>query len=368
MHAPAVSRSNQPVLVLCPELFAAEGGIARMSRVYLEALAALSPAGLRLVVLNDRVLPAASLARHLPSRVPAVSVACGRSKARFIAAALAGASRCRRVLATHVHLLPVLSLARLLRPGLAWDVVLHGVEAWSPPPPAASRALRRARRVYCVSQYTRDVVAAREPGLADRLRVLPNAIDPGLAEALGRISPSSAEPGRILAVSRLAPHDHAKGVDHLVQALAAIRESVPSATLHIVGEGADRARLESLAAASPARAAITFHGALDEAALCDQFARCGLFALPSNKEGFGLVYAEALQAGRPCLAARAGGSPEVVGEEGGVLVPYGDVRAISRACVHALQSDWPTETLRRRAALFGVAEFNRNFRSFWLEP
>ena len=339
-----------------------------MSRIYLEALAALSPAELRLVVLNDRTIPAASLARHLPAGAPAVSVACGRSKARFVAATLIGTSRCRRVLATHVHLLPVLSLARLLRPGLAWDVVLHGVEAWAPPPPASARALRRARKVYCVSQYTRDVVAAREPGLADRLRVLPNAIDPGLAEALGRISPAGAEPGRILAVSRLAPHDHAKGIDHLIQALAEIRASVPSVTLHIVGDGADRPRLEALAAASPARAAITFHGSLGESALCDQFARCRLFALPSNKEGFGLVYAEALQAGRPCLAARAGGSPEVVGEEGGVLVPYGDVRAISQACVRALQSDWPAETLRRRAACFGVTEFNRNFRSIWLEP
>lgn len=339
-----------------------------MSRVYLGALAGLSPAGLRLVVLNDRTLPSASLARHLPAGVPSVSVACGRSKARFLAATLAGASRCRRALATHVHLLPVLSLARLLRPGLAWDVVLHGVEAWIPPPPAAARALRRARKVYCVSQYTLDVVAAREPGLAGRLRVLPNAVDPGLGEALDRVSPADAEAGRILAVSRLAPHDHVKGIDHLIQALAEIRASVPSATLHIVGEGSDRPRLEALAAASPARSAITFHGSVGEAALCEQFARCRLFALPSDKEGFGLVYAEALRAGRPCIAALSGGSPEVVGKDGGLLVPYGDVREISRACVRALQSEWPAETLRRRAAGFGVAEFNRNFRKLWLEP
>ena len=115
--------------------------------------------------------------------------------------------------------------------------------------------------------------------------MLHNAIDPGLAAALRRADPAAAEPGRILAVSRLAPHDRPKGIDHLILALPAIREREPRATLHIVGEGSDRPALEAIATASPAREAITFHGHLDEAALVEQFARCSLFALPSEKEG-----------------------------------------------------------------------------------
>jgi glycosyltransferase involved in cell wall biosynthesis len=368
MTAPP-GRHPAPALLVCPELFASEGGIARISRVYLEVLADLSPAGVRLVVLNDRALPPDLLVRHNPARADLRAVTCARSKTRFLAAVLAAtASGCRRSLSTHVHLLPALALARLLRPGLAWDVVLHGIEAWGTPPPAAARALRRARRVYCVSQYTRDVVARREPALSPRLRVLPNAIDPGLASSLASVSPAQAEPGRILAVSRLAPHDHAKGIDHLIQALPAVHAAIPRATLHIVGDGGDRPRLQALAAASPAHEAVIFHGRVDEAGLRDQFARASLFALPSDKEGFGLVYAEAMAAGRPCLAALSGGAPEVVGPDCGILVPYGDICAIAQGCVNALQRIWSAETLRRRAARFGVEAFHRNFRTLWPAP
>ncbi len=374
--------AREDVVVLAPELFAAEGGIARVSRVYLEALAGITAGQLHLVVLNDRALPAERLLRHTrPAARPVRAAACGRSKLRFLRATLAatagrataatgigGASATPRVLATHVHLLPVLLLARLLRPRLEWDVVLHGIEAWAPLPPLAALGLRRARRAYCVSQYTLDAVAALHPGAAGRLRVLPNAIDPALAASFAGIAATEAEPGRILAVSRLAPHDRPKGIDHLVLALPAVREREPRATLHIVGDGADRARLEDLAAASPARAAITFHGRLDEAALREQFARCRIFALPSEKEGFGLVYAEAMAAGRPCVAARAGGAPEVVGPDAGLLVPYGDISAIAQACIQALQRAWEPATLRARAERFNLASFNKSFTNLWQLP
>ncbi len=364
---------SSEVLLLCPELFAAEGGIARISRLYLETLAEATRGRVRLVVLNDNELPPSRLARHTPDagsaeRISARAIACGRSKSRFLRAALAAAPTCPRALVTHVHLLPILLFARLRHPRLTWDVVLHGIEAWAPLPILAAAALRRARRVYCVSDYTRSSVAARHPTAADRLRVLPNAIDPVLADALAGIAPRAAEPGRILAVSRLAPHDHAKGIDHLIQALPAVRERVPCATLHIVGDGADRTRLQALADASPARDAIVFHGILPEDALLDQFARCRLFALPSDKEGFGLVYAEAMCAGRPSLAARAGGAPEVIGRDGGLLVPYGDVGAIAQACVEALQREWSDAILRARSKLFCVAQFRKNFTALWPDP
>jgi glycosyltransferase involved in cell wall biosynthesis len=353
-------------LLLCPELFAAEGGISRVSRLYLETLAAEVPGALHLVVLNDAAFDPAQMRRHAKPP-PATAIACARSKVRFLRATLAATANCPRALATQMRILPVLALARLLRPRLAYDVVLHGIEAWQPVDPFIAHGLRRARRVYCVSQYTADRVAELHPTVAPRLRVLPNAIDPELAASLRKIAPADAEPGRILAVSRLAPHDHTKGIDHLIAALPAIRERAPAATLHIVGDGADRARLAALAAASPARDAITFHGILDETALREQSARCQLFALPSDKEGFGLVYAEAMNAGRPSIAARSGGAPEVVGlaGEGGLLVPYADVPALAAACVAALARDWDAAALRERAELFNLATFHRNFVNLW---
>ncbi|RRJ96666.1 glycosyltransferase family 1 protein [Opitutaceae bacterium TAV4] len=354
-------------LLVCPELFAAEGGIARISRLYLRALRQAQPGHIRLVVLNDAALPPERLAPYGGPNLDGIG--CARSKLAFFRAVLATgrlARPCRRALATHVHLLPALWLLTLLRRDFRYDVVLHGVEVWRPLPLTLRIALRRVRRAYCVSNYTRERVANLHPSLADRLRVLPNALDPD-REFAGDTS-GQTRPGRILALSRLAAHDAAKGIDHLIAALPAIRAARPSAHLVIAGDGNDRPRLENLARHSPAASAITFTGTVDNNHARALLASCQIFALPSNKEGFGLVFLEAMAAGKPCVGARAGGIPEVISDETGLLVPYGDVTALAAACVRALDHPWDADALRRRAQLFSSERFTEQFATLWNQP
>jgi glycosyltransferase involved in cell wall biosynthesis len=90
---------------------------------------------------------------------------------------------------------------------------------------------------------------------------------------------------------------------------------------------------------------------------------CRLFALPSKKEGFGLVFLEAMAHGRPCLGARAGGIPEVITPDTGVLADYGDVPAIAAACIAALQRDWHEPTILARAQAFSYSPFKARLAS-----
>jgi phosphatidylinositol alpha-1,6-mannosyltransferase len=61
--------------------------------------------------------------------------------------------------------------------------------------------------------------------------------------------------------------------------------------------------------------------------------------------------------GVPSLAARSGGAPEVITEETGVLVVYGDVPGIASAIVGALRRQWDTGALRDRARIFSFSKF-----------
>jgi glycosyltransferase involved in cell wall biosynthesis len=111
--------------------------------------------------------------------------------------------------------------------------------------------------------------------------------------------------------------------------------------------------------------AVEFAGRVDDAALQHHLAGCQLFALPSRGEGFGLVYLEALANGKPCIAANAGGAPEVVDDASGFLVPYGDVPALAAACTAALRRDWNPAVLRARAAAFSYEVFRHRLAAIW---
>jgi glycosyltransferase involved in cell wall biosynthesis len=61
--------------------------------------------------------------------------------------------------------------------------------------------------------------------------------------------------------------------------------------------------------------------------------------------------------GRPCLGARAGGIPEIISPETGVLPEYGDAPGIARETIGALNRDWDEQSLLNRAHEFSYENF-----------
>jgi glycosyltransferase involved in cell wall biosynthesis len=354
-------------LLLCPALFASHGGIERILRLYLKALCELAPPGDRiaLAVLNDATLTPAQLTPYATAALGPV-VAGSRAKLRFTLRTLVLARHADRVVCGHVNLLPIVRLARMVNRRLSATLVAHGIEVWRSFSPREQHTLRTLHRILCVSDYTRRELLTRAPQLdLSRLVVQPNALDPQFSVMPGENSAavattaSTAAPGLILSVARLDPTEAYKGIDHLIAALPAIRRAVPAAHLRVVGDGADRPRLVALAAEHHVSTAVEFVGRVDDVALRAHFAACQLFALPSRGEGFGLVYLEALAHGKPCIAADAGGAPEVVDRSCGAVVPYGEPAALASTCIATLQQQWDPAALRARADAFSFARFKQ---------
>jgi phosphatidylinositol alpha-1,6-mannosyltransferase len=348
--------SRAHILLLVPEIFSSEGGISRLMRTYLKALCDLAaPAGtVRLLALNDPTISAASLAAYSNDRLQSWS-ACGRRKFQFIRDTLRLSRGYDTLICGHVFMLPAAWLARLLNPRLRYYLVAHGIEVWRPFSFAERLALRGATKILCVSDYTRRELTRHCPLPNDRTAVLPNALDPSFAIARGRPLPEC--PPVILTVTRLTHADRYKGVEHLIAALPAIRAAIPDATLRIIGRGDDVPRLTALRDSLGLTAAIDFLGYVDDQRLTEELLTCRLFALPSEREGFGLVFLEAMAHSRPCLAARAGGAPEVLTDDTGVLAPYGDIPALASAAVNALRRDWNESAILARARSFAYPTF-----------
>ena len=108
----------------------------------------------------------------------------------------------------------------------------------------------------------------------------------------------------------------------------------------------------------------TVETTVDDRRLTVEFQTCNLFALPSEREGFGLVFLEAMASGKPCLGARAGGIPEVITPDAGVLADYGDVPGIAAAALKALHHHWDQEDILARARHFSYSQFKAHLASF----
>lgn len=348
-------------LLLAPEFFANAGGIARILHLYLRALSErqhpTTPVGL--VVLNDTQLDPIRLAA-LATGAPVVAKACGRHKVRFLFETLRLSRECTDLICGHVFMLPAAWIAQRRYPHLRYHLVAHGIEVWRPFSLGERIALRGATTILCVSDYTRRQLLYHCPLPANRAAVLPNALDPRFALSSG--IPLAECPPEILCVTRLTRADDYKGVHHLLAALPAIRAVIPAARLRVIGHGDDLPQLQARRDELGLSHAVEFTGYVDDQALQTALAGCRLFALPSQREGFGLVFLEAMSQGRPCLGAYAGGVPEVITKETGVLVEFGDVPAIAAAAIAALQRPWDQAAILARARHFSYPYFKDNLR------
>ncbi|MDJ0858071.1 MAG: glycosyltransferase family 4 protein [Dinoroseobacter sp.] len=128
-----------------------------------------------------------------------------------------------------------------------------------------------------------------------------------------------SEPPLILAVGL---HHPRKGHAILMRALAEIEDLSWRAV--IVGRIQDRSSFEDLLALRAQlglEARVEVHGQLSDAALEDHWSEACIFALASEYEGYGMVFAEALVRGLPIVACKGGAIPDTVPESAGLLVP-----------------------------------------------
>ncbi len=269
-----------------------------------------------------------------------------RDKAQFAMAALRSARRKPLLaIAMHPHLSPVLWAIKIRSPKTRLVVFAHGIEVWKPLSFLRRFAIRRANLVAGPSTDTVRHLTLTQGIRPEKVLRLPWGLDPEFEQRVADGSPSALPPdfpsGRkiILTVGRWDPAERYKGADTLISALPGVLKTVPEAFLVLIGEGADRPRLEQLAQDAGVAASTRFIGPVKKDELFAWYSSCDLFALPSRGEGFGLVFLEALALGKPVIGGAHGGIPDVI-EDGrtGLLVPHGDVERL-RSAVCALLTD-----------------------------
>jgi glycosyltransferase involved in cell wall biosynthesis len=188
-----------------------------------------------------------------------------------------------------------------------------------------------------------------------RMRVVLTPIDTNAFRPLDRDAACAAaglDPARryLLFVGRL--DDRIKRVSTLIRNFAKAAQHYPDFRLLIVGDGADRAKLQGLAS-DTAAGKIDFLGWVSgAAALAPLYNAADCLVLPSLSEGFPTVVGEAMACGTPVLASRVGGVAELVKEgRTGWLISPGDDQALCAALGSVMSAPNIVASMRSNARL-----------------
>ena len=216
---------------------------------------------------------------------------------------------------------PLLPL--ILMNGVRTVIFAHGSESW--------KRIRRVNRwlfanamlVLTNSQFTLRKMRERIPhfngvacplGLAPEFELNETPADT-LHESLSFQNAAGemrALASRVcLLVGRMHPREREKGHYELVAVWPNIIRDFPDAQLVFVGPGEDRPNIKRMARESGVGDSVFVSGEVSEQTLRTLYATCYGFTMPSRQEGFGLVYLEAMNFGKPCLGCRDDGAEEI---------------------------------------------------------
>ncbi len=268
-------------------------------------------------------------------------------------------SRADIVLYDHVGLARIQGLlpVALARPYL---LLIHSIEIWNNTRSDYYRSARKACLLIANSEYTAHKARLHYPDLPEIVVCWPGK-DPVKSACAGQATGCEGlGPHAMLIVGRLDAAQRHKGHDQLIETMPLVLDRVPDAQLVIAGGGGDRGRLEHKASDLGVADRVLFTGRVDDAQLQDLYSHCALFVMPSDGDGFGLVFLEAMMHRMACVGLQDGAAAEIF-ENGkhGVLVDRDDSAGMAEQLSALLLDD----DMRRRLGETGFDRYRSVFRA-----
>ncbi len=206
---------------------------------------------------------------------------------------------------------------------------------------------RRADLVITISRYCAGRL--RELYGVSDAAVVPELIDLDLWRKLFGDNPRFPDPRKftVFSVCRFYPR---KRMEVLLRAAALLRDRIPALEVRIAGNGPEYGKLRQICRDLRLEGTVRWLGDVSTDTLASEYNGADVFCLPSVQEGFGIVFLEAMAAGKPIVAANASAVPEVVRH--GVLVEPENPEAFAGA----LQRLYLDPALRESLAASGLRD------------
>jgi len=325
------------VLFLALDAYSSIGGIQQFNRRIINALSELT---LDQKITSGKVILKGDNEKDLSNISSNVKIiGCGSSKLDFVFKSMQAFQDTDILLLGHVNLLPFAFIAKIINPKINVKLFVHGVDVWG----VNSRKIKKLDRSFIkfvddiasVSSFTAHKMSESFLVSKDKFSIFPNAVDPldGIDLSHGLINKAPI----LLTVARLSENERGKHHDSVLRALPMIIQVVPDVKYQIIGDGVFRKELEGLAASLGVSGAVEFKGRVSDEDLAKSYEEASIFVMPSEKEGFGIVFLEAWLRKIPVICGTEDASHEVVSHGvDGFAIHHDDIELIAEKIIYLL--------------------------------
>ncbi len=320
-------------------MFSATGGIEKVCRVAGKALYEYGlhhTVPVRILSMHDGVEAAAGNP-YFPAEMFRGFYA---EKVKFMKAAVEAGKGSKTVVLSHINLLAAGWLIKKISPATQIILLAHGIEIWYPLSKRKLMMLQSCDKIISVSNYTCEKIKKLHKLSDEKCSVLNNCIDPFLKRQLtGARSEKLCKQYGILqediilfTLTRLSKKDRYKGYVHVLEAIGA--SANPKLKYLLAGsyDETEEAFVKNKAAGLGLQNRLILVGFVPDEHLADYFSLADIYVMPSAKEGFGIVFVEAMFYGLPVIAGNADGSADALLQgKLGLLIPPDDTAEIVKA-------------------------------------
>ena len=328
------------ILFLTLRVFSATGGIEKVCRVagkamyefckrYQQELEICSLHDGKTDALKNRYLPAYHFSNF------------AGAKTNFVVEAIKKGQRSRLIVVSHVNLLFPAWCIKKLKPSTKVVLFAHGIEIWDQLPARKKMMLQCVDRFICVSKYTQSRLETVQDIGVDRTVVINNCLDPFLPpmkhEALSEedlLRKYQLQKGDqvIITLTRIATTEQYKGYDDVLKAMALLENKNIKYMLAGKYDASEFEKIQQLIVSLKLADRVSMPGFIPDEDIGPLFNLATVYAMPSSKEGFGIVFIEAMHYGLPVIGGNADGSVDALLNGAlGTLVTPGNIEELRAA-------------------------------------
>ena len=266
----------------------------------------------------------------------------GINKFRFIKDMVRAGSGVNTVILSHINLILIGWMIKKLSPSTRLILLAHGIEIWYPLSRRKRKMLHYCDTILAVSSFTQNKILQVHRVSKGKSAVLNNCLDPYLPlpslhkknEKLLQKYGFGANDFVLMTLTRLASKERYKGYDKVIGAIAELKASHANIKYLLAGtyDKEEKLFVDTLIKEAGLQSNVVMTGYLQDEELEDHFALSDAYVMPSRKEGFGLVFIEAMYYGLPVIAGNIDGSSDaLLGGQLGQLVNPDNVGEIALA-------------------------------------